>query len=300
MKAVFDQVLVLVLFFFGGWTLCRRGIVRDTQAGALSACVIYFFLPCTMLRTFASNFTAEYLAAKYPILIVGSVMTVAIVLLSSPLSKRLTGEKYQQAVFEYLLVCPSYAYIGYELCRSLYGDIALLDLIVFTIPSSVLYTYSVGYCRILKKPLNAKYLLNPTIIAIVLGAVIGLTGAALPNAAAILAEKASACTAPVGMMTAGAAMARYSFREMLRDKTSYVLVAFRLLIIPAAAYFALRLLGLDEYIRPAILMLAMPVGTNTVVFPKMIDEECRTSASALLTSHILCLATIPLLVSCML
>ena len=47
-------------------------------------------------------------------------------------------------------------------------------------------------------------------------------------------------------------------------------------------------------------MLAMPVGTNTVIFPKMIDEECGTSASALFTSHILCLATIPLLVSRML
>ena len=40
--------------------------------------------------------------------------------------------------------------------------------------------------------------------------------------------------------------------------------------------------------------------SRTGVFPKMIDEECRTSASALFTSHILCLATIPLLVSRML
>ncbi len=297
MKAVFDQVLVLVLFFAGGWLLCKRNIIRDEQAGALSACVIYFFLPCTMLRTFAVNFTVEYLATKYSIIFVGSSVIILIFLFSTVFSKKLSDDRYQQGVYEYLLVCPSYAYIGYELCRSLYGDIALLDLIVFTIPSSILYTYSVGYCKILNKPLSEKYLLNPTILAIAAGSVIGLTGLRLPNAAMILVEKASSCAGPVGLMAAGAAMAKYSFAEMLKDKTSYILVAFRLLIIPASVALLLHLLHLDAYIQPAILMFAMPVGTNTVVFPKMIGEECKTSASALLISHVLCLCTIPLLVS---
>lgn len=297
MKAVFDQVLVLVLFFAGGWLLCKRNIIRDEQAGALSACVIYFFLPCTMLRTFAVNFTVEYLTTKYSIIFVGSSVIILIFLFSTVFSKKLSDDRYQQGVYEYLLVCPSYAYIGYELCRSLYGDIALLDLIVFTIPSSILYTYSVGYCKILNKPLSAKYLLNPTILAIAAGSVIGLTGLRLPKAAMILVEKASSCAGPVGLMAAGAAMAKYSFAEMLKDKTSYILVAFRLLIIPASVALLLHLLHLDAYIQPAILMFAMPVGTNTVVFPKMIGEECKTSASALLISHVLCLCTIPLLVS---
>lgn len=300
MKAVFDQVFVLVLFFAGGWALCSRKIIRDEQAGALSACVIYFFLPCTMLRTFAANFTQAYLTEKFSLIFVGSSATVLIVLFSMAFSKKLSDDRYQQGVYEYLLVCPSYAYIGYELCRSLYGDLALLDLIVFSIPSSILYTYSVGYCKILNKPLNAKYLLNPTILAIAAGAAIGLTGIKLPNAAGILLEKAAACTAPVGMLTAGAAMAKYSLKEMLIDKTSYILVAFRLLIIPVSLCFILHVLSLDAYVQVAVLMFAMPVATNTVVFPKMIGAECETSASALLISHILCLFTIPLLVELML
>ena len=57
MKAVFDQVLVLILFFALGWFLTGRGKIRDEQAGALSASVVYVFLPCTMLRTFAANET---------------------------------------------------------------------------------------------------------------------------------------------------------------------------------------------------------------------------------------------------
>ncbi len=296
MKAVFDQVLVLVLFFAGGWFLCKRKIIRDEQAGALSACVIYFFLPCTMLRTFAANFTVAYLTAKYPLILVGGGTIISIFLFSTVFSKKLSADRYQQGVYEYLLVCPSYAYIGYELCRSLYGELALLDLIVFTIPSSILYTYSVGYCKILNKPLSAKYLLNPTLLSIAAGAVIGLGDISLPSAAAVLVEKASACTGPVGMMAAGAAMARYSFADMLKDKTSYILVAFRLLIIPVSVALLLRLLRLDVFVQPALLMFAMPVGTNTVVFPKMIGAECKTSAAALLISHALCLFTVPLLV----
>lgn len=296
MKVVFDQVFVLIAFFVAGWFLCSKKIINNEHTSALSACVVYFFLPCTMLRTFAANFTVDYISTKYPIIIVGTIVIIFIFLFSSALSKILTKDTYQQSVFEYLLVCPSYTYIGYELCRSLYGDLALLDLIIFTIPLSVLYTYSIGYCKILNKPVSCKYLLNPTIISIIAGSIIGITGAHLPDAATILIDRAASCTGPIGLLAAGAAMARYPVSKMLTDKVSYILVAFRLVLIPLAVIAVLTLLNMDFYVKSALLMYAMPTGTNTVVFPRLIGKECESSAASFLISHILCLFTIPLLV----
>lgn len=297
MKVVFDQVLVLILFFALGWFLCKKNIIKDEQAGALSACVVYIFLPCTMLRTFLANFTARYLSEKYPLLLVGGAVIVGIILLSMVLSRRMPGDGYQQGIDEYILVSPSYAYIGYELCGALFGSVPLLDMIIFTIPSSLLYTYSIGYCRILGKKISLRYLINPIIFSIFIGAGLGLSGIEIPNAFSVLLDKAAGCTGPVGMIVAGTAMARYSFREIVKDKISYLLVAFRLVIIPASVALILRALRLDAYVRPAVLMLATPVGTNSVVFPRMIGMECKSAASALLLSHIACLATIPVLVS---
>ena len=297
MKAVFDQVLVLILFFALGWFLTGRGKIRDEQAGALSASVVYVFLPCTMLRTFAANCTAAYLRERYAMLLVGAGVILLLIPGAMFVSRKMSRDRYTQGIFEYILVSPSYAYIGYELCRALFGEAHLMDMMVFTIPASILYTYSIGYCRIMDKPISLKYLMNPIIWAICAGACIGVSGVKLPGAAVILLDKAAGCTGPVGMLAAGTAMARYRVREVLQDKLSGILVAFRLVIIPALAALVLRAVGLRDYVLPAVMMLSTPVGTNAVIFPRMIGGECRSAASALLLSHVFCLLTIPVMVT---
>ena len=288
MKAVFDQVLVLILFFALGWFLTGRGMIRDEQAGALSASVVYVFLPCTMLRTFAANCTAAYLRERYAMLLVGAGVILLLIPGAMFVSRKMSRDRYTQGIFEYILVSPSYAYIGYELCRALFGEAHLMDMMVFTLPASILYTYSIGYCRIMDKPIS---------LTICAGACIGVSGVKLPDAAVILLDKAAGCTGPVGMLAAGTAMARYRVREVLQDKLSGILVAFRLVIIPALAALVLRAVGLRDYVLPAVMMLSTPVGTNAVIFPRMIGGECRSAASALLLSHVFCLLTIPVMVS---
>ena len=43
-----------------------------------------------------------------------------------------------------------------------------------------------------------------------------------------------------------------------------------------------------------VLLYAMPCGLNTIVFPKMVGEDCRPGASMAMISTVACLLTIPL------
>ena len=43
-----------------------------------------------------------------------------------------------------------------------------------------------------------------------------------------------------------------------------------------------------------VLIYCMPCGLNTIVYPKMIGEDCRPGASMAMISTVCCLATIPL------
>ena len=51
---------------------------------------------------------------------------------------------------------------------------------------------------------------------------------------------------------------------------------------------------LPESVYPAaVLMACMPCGLNTVVFPRMIGQDCRLGAKLILLSCILSCITIP-------
>ena len=47
----------------------------------------------------------------------------------------------------------------------------------------------------------------------------------------------------------------------------------------------------------AVLMYAMPCGLNTIVFPKLVGEDCSTGATLALMSNLLAVITIPLCIS---
>jgi len=69
----------------------------------------------------------------------------------------------------------------------------------------------------------------------------------------------------------------------------------RLVVIPAVAVVILKLLNLENVIMPALIVYSMPCGLNTVVFPKLVDEDCETGAALALISTALSMATIPLM-----
>ena len=76
---------------------------------------------------------------------------------------------------------------------------------------------------------------------------------------------------------------------------NYLVSILRLIVIPTVAVLVLKFLNLENVILPALLVYSMPCGLNTVVFPKLVDEDCETGAALTLISTTLSMATIPLL-----
>ena len=78
---------------------------------------------------------------------------------------------------------------------------------------------------------------------------------------------------------------------------NYFVAAMRLIVIPALTVIILKWLNLENVIMPALIVYSMPCGLNTVVFPKLVDEDCETGAALALISTALSMATIPLMLS---
>ena len=292
MTVVFEQVLILVLFAAVGYLLSSKKIVDPKHTKMLSALEIYVFLPCTVFNTFSSNFTIDYLKAKYSIVLISAVMLVILAVVTFFLSKILTKDPYQRYLYTYSMTIPNYGYMGYALAGSLFGDEVLLNVMMFVIPLSLL-VYTVGYCMLTKTKVSFKRLLNPPLLAVVIGAAAGLLNWTPPSFAGSMIQKAAACMAPVSMLLTGIVISEYHLLPLLKNKVNYIVAALRLLVIPCLAGAVLVLLKLEIALIPTVIIYSMPCGLNTVVFPRLIGEDCKTGASLALISSVACCATVP-------
>jgi len=297
MMIAFEQLCLLLAFIALGFFFGKRGLAEHSHAKLLSVLTVYLFLPCTIFNSFSKNFTTANLKLYSPILL-GSLIILLVLLPFAFFASRLISKKsYERLVLFYSLVVPNYGHMGYPLTESLFGAEGLLLFILFTLPVS-LFTYTVGYSLLTKQPLRLRRLLNPVTMAVVLGVVCGLLDVRPPELAGQFLSKSAACLAPTGMLLAGLTISQFDVLPLLRKKQTYITCALRLLVIPICVSLTLQQLTDNvQLIRMATLFYSMSCGMNTIVFPKLVDEDCSIGASLALVSNILSVLTIPLCLS---
>lgn len=293
MMIVIEQVCLLLAFAAVGYLLSKTKIANADHSKLLSALCLYIFLPSKVFNTFATRFTPTYLTQYYPLVLGAAVIVTVLSLLAIPLSRWLTKNAYMRNVYHYSLTIPNYGYIGYALAEEIFGGDVLMDVMMFAFPVC-LYTYTIGYSMLTGGKLSFKKLINPVTLAMVLGAVVGLSGITMPAAVDSFLNKAAACMSPVSMLLMGIVISQFPLKELLSQKACYFIIFMRLLVIPCSVCFVLRLLKLEMLVLPTMMVLAMPTSMNTIVFPKLMGQDCKPGAAMACISSILCCITIPL------
>lgn len=293
MLIVLEQVAILFVFAIVGYILSRVKIVKPEQAQILSNLLVYVFLPANIIKTFAKNCTLEYICERYNILTVGFISMIIIAVLAHFGAKLLSKNLYNRKVYEYSMVVPNFGYMGSALAESLIGTEGLLDCMMIFIPVS-LYTYTVGYCMLAKRELSFKKLINPVMISLGIGIIIGVFRIRIPGIVDSVLVKSSSCMAPVSMILTGIVISEYKIGELANNKNVYITVLLRLIIIPVVVGILVKMIAGEEIARFAVIFYAMPCGLNTVVFPKMVGEDCRIGAGFAFISNIAACFTIPL------
>ena len=294
MFVVMEQVFVLFAFSLAGYLLSVCKLANVSHAKLLSTLLVYVFLPCNIFRTFSVNCTVEYISEKYVLIIASAVIIALLVVLAKFGARLFSKEAYPQKIYRYALSIPNYGFMGFALTESLLGTAGLLNIMLFSLPIS-LYNYSGAFCMLTKKKLTLKSLLHPVLIAIALGMIVGLTGIPVPKVIISIMDKSSACMGPVSMLLAGITISEFQFPALLKNKKNYIIVFLRLILIPGILGLLLLPLNNPVLLQSAVLLYAMPCGLNTIVYPKLVDEDCEIGAGMALVSNVLACLTIPLM-----
>lgn len=293
MRVVVEQLLILYVFLFLGWLLGRLKKEQAAKSGLLSLLIVNVFLPCKIFLSLSSNFTVSYIKEKYQLVLFSLVFLLLIVAVVPLVARLFAKRDYEKQIYRYSLTLSNYSYMGYVLVESLFGAAGLIDQILFCIPFA-LYTYTFGFWMLTNSGKSLRRMVNPLIISMLAGILFGLCGWQLPTVVTNVLNMGSACVGVTGMLLTGLVLSAFPLKKLFTDKIAYIVVALRLVVIPAAVFGVCRLFGFSTIIVPAVFMACMPCALNTVIFPGLIGEDATIGARLALISHLLSVVTIPL------
>lgn len=265
------------------------------QAIHCPAIEVNILLPALSFSVFFQNFSKEAFALRGIYIVWGFVAVIISFSLSFIAAKIFAKTEQLRDIIIYSIAIPNIGYIGYPMVEAVWGSDVLFGMMVFCIPFNVAI-YTVGmYILNPNKVLNLKKIFNPTIIAMILGMIVGYFDIWMPNIVLSTVTTLKACMAPMAMLLTGIVMARQPVLKLLSSFKTYILAVIKNIFMPLIIGLILFLAGIrGELFMVAVASVAMPMGLNSVVFPEAFGGDGTYGAQSCFISNLLALISLPL------
>lgn len=299
--ATLNPMLVMFTCILVGFVLRKTKVAPENTGTVLSKVENYVFMPAQVMVTFMTYCTVESLTENYRFVLYSILCLAVSMLMGVPLSNLFSRDGKNRGVYRYALVFGNFGFLGNALVPQMLGQEFLYPYLLFTLPVNT-WAFVWGMSQMIpsdgEKTNPLKRLLNPVLVGLAAGAVMGLTGIAklLPAFLYTTLNNFSACMGPLAMILTGFIIGGYDIKEILSNKKVYAMTALRLTVLPAVILTVVYLCGGDLTVMTmALVAFGAALGLNSVVIPAAYGRDTRPGAAMALISHVAAVVSIPVL-----
>lgn len=298
------QMALLFTLIALGYILKKIKAIPDNTPSVLSKLENNALIPALVMGTLMTEFTFEKLSASWQYLIGGAAVTAVSILLAIFFSHIIVKDRYERNLFTYGLTFSNFGFMGNAVVIALFPHVFPYYLIL-TIPLWIaIYVWGVPS---LLMPHDSekdnmlsrlRKLINPMFIAMLIGMILGISGAAdyMPDFIVDSVSTLGSCMSPIAMLLTGMTVAEMGLGKAFSKISVYLVSVVRLIVMPVIFMIPLMFLPIPKEISLCIICsVAMPLGLNTIVVPKAYDLDTSVGSSMALISHIMSCGTIPLI-----
>ena len=297
MGSVFEQVTVLFLIILIGYIARKKRILTGELNKGLSNVLLYITLPLQIIYSFNKSFSQDMLNNSLIIFIIAVITHTVSVILGLFIFKRYPEDKVK--VLRYITIFSNCGFMGYPVLKGIFGDAGIFYGSIYNIPFTILM-WTVGITIFNGKSEGNKIkkaIINPGIIATIMGFTIFMFSISLPSALKDTLNSVGSMTTPLSMIIIGSALAETRIRDIFNEFSIYYVTFLRLILLPLVTLLVLRLIGIQGIpLVVSVVLVGMPAAANTVVFSEKYDGDSVFASKAIFVSTILSMITIPIMV----
>ncbi len=297
-QTIINLIIKIFLMLALGFALRKRNVITPELNQGLSDLLLKAILPINILSSANTTFTAG--APKKMLLTAGITFTYYLLtlILMKIISKKLPLSDKGKSVFVTMVVFANTGFVGIPLISELYGADGMIYAVIYNLFYQ-LFFFSYGISLLDEKgkfSIRSVYTNKVTLISLISIAIF-LSPFRFPEAISSTFTSIGSMTVPISMMIIGYNLAGIQLSEILKDAYSYLVSAFRLLIIPFIMLIILKIAGVDKYIASVcILMTAVPSGSLNAIYSEKHNCEPDYAIRTVVQTMLFMIVTLPVII----
>ncbi len=293
------NVAVLYIIVAIGFICDKAKIFTEETAKKVVTFLLYVVASCTLVNSFIKIEATPETVTKFFTAFGLSVATHTIGIIINILTFRNKKDE-RNPVYKFASIYGNVAFMALPLAQAVLGDEGVLycagGAVVFN-----LFTFTHGVKLMSKdgeKPDIKKIIINPGVIAVVVGLPIFLTGVDVPYLISQPIESLAALNSPVAMLVFGTYLSRTDLKSMLFDKKIYAVAVMKLIVLPLICLGVYYLCGLSGAVLTAsIITASVPSANNTFMFSSIYGRDAAVASKTVALVSFISIITMPVMIA---
>lgn len=291
-------VIGLIILF--GFFLGKKSLITPETNKNLINLLLSVFMPASLFSAFPVSADEQLLNLFFLGLLAGFVVMLSLILISKLIFNKKLWQKTLASEAQFAFIFNNATFLGYPIISTTFGEQGIIPYCGFIIAFNLaLFSYGVWlFKRADAKHFLRKTLLNPNIIAVVLGMLIFLFHVELPSPITSSIKYIAGATTPLSLLCIGFMLSSANLKKVLKSWRLLVISLIQLLLAPFVTYGLLRLIGFpDEVVIVCTLIQALPTATSLGLFAEKYGGRVEESSELVVISTLCSVFTLPFVVA---
>lgn len=295
---VLQQVIVLFILILIGYFFGKRRIFSAETIRGLDFLVLNLALPCTIVRGFQMEHTAEMMRNLLLCIGFAALLQALFLFAAMPFARKMPRD--ERAVYVLSSALTNCSFMGFPLQSAVLGPLGILYGSGYVF-SMNLCTFTVGYYLFTgdRKSISPKQILTrPAIVGTVLGLALFVAGISLPATVSTVVDHIANLSVPLPMFIIGYHLSHVELKTVLRKRLHWRFSLLRLVVFPVAAIVLLYALGLHGTVLLSLAVSAScPTATAVTIIASRFSDKGELSAELGAMQTLLSLLTLPIMLA---
>lgn len=297
-EAIITQMVVLFLLVIAGFVANKCKLMDEDFDKKLSKFVINITCPCLILASVMGDTMPES-DKIMPLLGVGVITYIFLIGAGYIIPRFMPVKRDDRGMYSFMLAYANVGFIGYPVVASIFGGSSVFYASILNVPNTLtIFIWGVIFVTGGRDNGGFKWKLlwSPAMIATYLSILIVVIGWRVPDVISRPCTLLGNMTIPSALLVIGSSICHIPLKRMVGSLGTYILCAFRLLILPLSLFYILRLIGFDRtVININTILTAMPVATFGTMFCLRYGRDDTLMSQGTFLSTLLSVLSIPLM-----
>lgn len=292
------QVGILYIMVIVGIVCDKIGLFTEKTGKACTDLLFYIITPCVIINSFfTSEFTKESGTKLLIALGCGFLLHFVAIAINTPLFSK--GDKDENCVYKYGAIYGNVGYMTLPLTQALLGSEGVFYCSAVVMAFNVIaFTHGVFMMDRGKGFDPKKLILNPGVIAVLIGLPFYLLRIQLPEILTKPVDFIAGTQTPIAMIIFGTFLANTRLKSIFTHKKIFLVALSKLIVLPAIMITVYKLMGLSGTLLMAMAISACaPSANNTVMFSAKYNKDTGLASQLVATVSFISIITIPVIIA---